>query len=59
VKGLVLPPFETIVELGIGTGIAAVPTREEICFYKFGGEFYCYLDVYFVLVIVLLCVFCG
>jgi len=39
VKGLVLPPFEAIVELGKGIAVPAVPSREEFCFFKFGGEF--------------------
>jgi hypothetical protein len=54
VKGLVLPPFETIVELGYGTVVAAVPSLEEICFFKFGGEFCYYLLVYLVLLFIVL-----
>lgn len=49
-----MPPFETIVELGTGTTVPAVPTLEEIYFFKFGGEFCYYLDVYLVLLFIVL-----
>ena len=55
-----MPPFEAIVELGKRTAVAAVPIRDEICFFMFGGEFCYYLEVYLIkLFIVLSFAICG